>query len=102
MAAEQRKLPIKTRDIELTGDYEGWHFTARTNPPMRVLTDLSSGDLERITEALGGVIVAWNFVDEAGEPMAKPSPDAVRELPVDLAMEVARSFSTEVGKMGGN
>jgi hypothetical protein len=99
---EQRKLPIKTRDIELTGDYEGWHFTARTNPPMRVLTDLSSGDLNLITEALGGVIVDWNFVDEEGKAMANPSPEAVRELPVDLAMEVARSFSVEVGKLGGN
>ena len=96
MAEKRRMLPIRKATLELDGDYEGWSCTVRKNPPLRIFSDLQSGDFDRITEGLTLVILDWNFVDEAGKKMADPSLETVGLLPFDLAMQVANKFSEVV------
>jgi hypothetical protein len=70
-------MPVRTREVELDGEWEGWNFTARTNPPIRVLDQLQSDRFADICGALGQVIRTWNFVDERGD--ALPGPEKARE-----------------------
>lgn len=105
---EKRKMPVKMQRIELTGDYEGWEFTGRTNPKMATLDDISSGVFRRITGGLAEVVIDWNFVDEQGA--ALPSPMQLKEtgkgqaaieqvmgeLPLDLTLAVAKAISDAI------
>jgi hypothetical protein len=70
---EPRKMPVRVKDIELTGDWAGWSFTGRTNPKMSTLDDLSSGVFRRIASALSEVVLSWNFVDENGTALPNPA-----------------------------
>ena len=98
----ERKMPIKTATISLNGDYEGWEFTARINPPLRIFGDLSSSEFDRITSALSEVLLSWNFVDEQGVSLGEPSEETVGELPVDLATLVASEFAEQVATPSPN
>jgi hypothetical protein len=96
-----RKLPVKLKQIQLVGEWEGWEFTARTNPTMATLEEMGSGDIRRICGALGKVVTEWNFVDEDGNPLINPreseSPeDLILSLPLDLATAMAQSISGEI------
>jgi hypothetical protein len=98
----KRQLPVKTATVELTGEYEGWHFLARTNPVIGVFGDIASGDFERIIRGLSLIIREWNFVDEAGEPMPEPSLEAMRNLTIDLAIEVANAYVKHLSEVPKN
>lgn len=85
----KRKMPVRTAEIELTGDYEGWKATVRTNPPWSVYELLQGGELSGIREALGELLMEpWNFVDEEGQPLGKPSPEVVMRFPLDLVNQL--------------
>jgi len=94
-----RKLPIRTQVIELTDEYEGWNFTARTNPPIRAFGDVASGDFDRIVKGLAQIVRAWNFVDEAGDNMLVPSIETIGDLPLDLVTAVANRYVEELSKL---
>lgn len=100
-----RKMPIKVARVYLDGDYEGWWADLRVNAPFGMflgMLDLLGGDLEgdqaagiRIARALGelvvalaGVVKAWNFVDEAGQPLPC-NLDGLKRLPKDLVLDLA-------------
>lgn len=87
-----RKLPVKKQVIKLNSEFEGWEFEARTNPTMKDVGNLASGDFDRIVEALAKLVFAWNFVDENGENMPKPSVDTIGELPMDLATKMTEEI----------
>lgn len=70
--SKKRMMPVKSRTIELTEDWDGWQFTARTNPSIGVFEKLQSGDFGLICEALGETILDWNFVDESGDSLVSP------------------------------
>lgn len=89
---QQKPMPVKTATIELTGDYEGWEFEARMNPPLSIFGDLSSGEFERIAPALAKIVRSWNFIDESGVPLGNPSKDAINELPLELVTEMSNKF----------
>lgn len=72
-----RRMPVRTEDFELTGDWVGWAFTAKTSLSMGAGEDLTSGDFERIKKTLAEIIVTWNFVDSEGK--ALPDPAALRQ-----------------------
>jgi hypothetical protein len=94
-----RKLPIKTSELKLDGEWEGWDCTVRTNPPISVFADIASGDFDRIARGIAKIITKWNFVDEDGTPMANPSLETVNELPVELITVVANSYVGELTKL---
>lgn len=107
-----RKMPVRTREIHLNDEWEGWSFTARVNPPMGIISDMSSGEIDLITESIAKIIVDWNFVDEDGNPLPIPKDiqdengsiiqkavDTVRLIPIDLLTVVSQAFSEEVAKL---
>ncbi len=98
----KRKMPIRTDTIVLNGEYEGWECVARVNPPLKVFGDLASGEFDRIIAGLADVIVSWNFVDEAGNPLEAPSEETVALLPVDLATTLASEFAERVATVPPN
>lgn len=99
--AQKRKLPVKRVEVQLTGDYEGWHFAYRQNPPMgpylermAALQSMDQSDETSVVRAMDGMygvldlmLIDWNFVDEEGEDMA-PTLESLRQLPMDLIQEM--------------
>lgn len=96
-ASKVRKLPIKTASAELEGDYEGWNFTFRVNPPMgkwvSILEQVSSFDEENqktivpfsngLLNVVEALVTSWDFVDENGKSL-ELCRDSVHSLPNDL------------------
>lgn len=93
----RRRLQVKTRRVELDGEYEGWWVTVRTNAPFGMflsMTQLNTNDeagqtaaLVKMVNMLPDLIHGWNFVDEEGEPLPCDAA-GVRRLPMDLINQV--------------
>lgn len=79
---------IKTRRIELDGEFEGYWFVSQINPPMYVLADMMSGNPDRMIASLNGIVKEWNFVGFDGEPLDLTN-GGVRLLPTDLFQAMA-------------
>ena len=94
-----RRLVIRTRDLELTGDFVGWRFTARMNPTLYTLAELSSKEFERIIAAMTQIVRAWNFVDEEGKDMPAPSEESVGQLPTDLLNAMIARYNEELSAL---
>lgn len=97
-----QSLPVNFDEIELTGYYKGWTFKIRTNPPLRVLRDIASGDLTLLGEGLASIIESWNFVDENGVLMPEPSADAIMELPSDLINAISAAYMEALSVLSPN
>jgi len=96
----ERKLLVKTQEIALTGDWEGWRFTARMNPPLGVFFEITSGDLERIVGGIAKVLLAWNFVDEDGKLLPAPTCDVIAQyVTSDLLTAIANAWIGEMTKV---
>lgn len=97
-----RRMPVKTRRVDLDGEFEGWWAVLRTNAPFGLFLALSelqgAGEdgvqaFAALADLLPKLITEWNFVDEAGEPIPCDK-DGMRRIPTDLLMSL-------VGKLGG-
>lgn len=90
----QKPMPVKSEKIELIGDYDGWEFEARLNPPLKVFGDLSSGEFGRIAPALAKIVIEWNFLDENGNELPKKPTlsDIESNISLELATEMANKF----------
>lgn len=97
---EKRKMPVRSRRVELDGDFEGWWFEVRVNAPLGVLDDLSTGRYGLVIQALKRIVLDWNFVDEGGEPLG-PGEDGypTEELPMELYNKMATAFYEESAKL---
>jgi len=91
------RTAVRTVEIKLDDDYEGWSATMRVNPPMRVMDELRSGDIPRYRAALAEVIFAWNFVDDDGRPLPLPK-DGIEwdALPFDLEARLIREYGRAI------
>lgn len=94
--AAPMRMPVKTKEIDLDGEWAGWKFTVKRNAPLDVLLRIE--DLKTDTANLGGlidvlpeIVIRWNFVDEAGEPLPL-TPAGMRQLPMDLFQAVMEAF----------
>jgi len=93
-SSTKRKMPVKLSDVlKLDGEYKGWEFKARLNPPLSIFEDIGSGRFDRIITGLSKVVVWWNFVDEEGEPLLSPNEGGCRQISTDLAGEVVRVYT---------
>ena len=94
-----RKLPVKTKQIDLDGDYQGWWFKIYTNPPSGALID-SVEALEKVGKEaklsiimppifsfLQLVILEWNFVDGKGRELPI-SIDSFKKFPIELILNL--------------
>ena len=82
---EQRRMPVKTAtlDVALEG-YEGWSFTIRSNPKQKTIDALFSKETEQLRDALNTLVVAWNYVDEEGQPLPLPRDGGLAECTDEL------------------
>lgn len=89
-----KKIPVKTVRVTLDGEYAGWWFDVRTNPPVGVLLDriaaFESADKENLQEFVPAIygllelmICGWNFKDERGKALALDT-DGLRKISLDL------------------
>ena len=90
-----RKMPVITRKIELPGPYAGWWAIVQTNPPMRVVQQLSDA-VTTAGEILAKLIQEWNFVDADGAPLPLTAATIDGELPVDLFRAFYKAYMAEV------
>jgi hypothetical protein len=92
-----RKLPIRTRLIELDEEWAGWSFTARMNPPLVVFEQIGSGDLSIIAQALAQILISWNYVDTLGNALPPPNLEVIRaNLPSELIVATANKWAEEM------
>jgi hypothetical protein len=91
-----KRLPVKRKEIELDGEYEGWHLTIRMNPPIRAFGDLAAGTFDGIVKGLCSILLDWDFVDEEGVPLPPPDSESIGQLPLDLLTLISNRFATEV------
>lgn len=68
--AAKRPTPRTVHVVIAEGDFAGWEATAKADFPARVLTDLQSGDIERLIDALGQIITDHNFPNSSDEVAA--------------------------------
>ena len=115
-----RKMPVRTHEFNLNGDWTGWNFTAKVNIPLGTFERLQTGKFTEITDVLAGILIDWNFVDESGEPLKAirkeqgengkeiemevvgPCLETVRLLPVDLGTIVLREITTYIRELPNN
>jgi hypothetical protein len=83
LAIAPRAAPVRTAEVVLDGDYEGWRAVVRTNHRFGVLLDMESGDTERVVAALAKIVLEWNFVDEEGEPLPQPADGGIGQCDAD-------------------
>lgn len=79
-------MPVKTAIIEL-GDigYPGWQVEVRLNVRARTYDEFLSDDRVAFWAAFAQIIIAWNLLDESGEPLPLPKDGlGPRELPIDI------------------
>lgn len=113
--AKVRKLPVRTADINLDGEFEGWQLSIRTSPPLgkwieslqRVL-DSQDGEEEAnpraqtsgvlaMLDLIALVLVRWNFVDEEGNDI-EATRDGLGMLPLELISLVFDKVTATVGQ----
>lgn len=93
-----RLRPVRKAQITLPEPYEGWTATVRTNIPMTCYERLSSGDWDEKIAALAETVLEWNFVDDAGEPVAL-TPEALRAaLGFDQLKLLAAAIDQEIAR----
>ena len=103
MSDEVERKPIfRKKVVPLTGEWVGWSITALTKASMRTVQEFvtmregESVDLDKATALLERVIVDWDFEDENGVPLPKPSAEYMKELPLDLVAEIMRVYVESV------
>ena len=93
-----RRPLFKKQKFDLTGDWEGYNFTAITNLPLGVIEDWSGKEAgtAAMRELLGKALTDWNFVKEDGVEFPQPTPettaDTLRDLPHDLVAAMAKLY----------
>jgi hypothetical protein len=97
-----RRMPIKTKTVDVGGDYAGWTATIRTNAPFSTfisMARLADGDgqapiraLAELYDILPRVVIAWNFVDEEGEPLPCDR-EGFAHLPAELIMALVNAVN---------
>ena len=65
-----RRRPVRTFVVKLDGEYEGTEAVMISNPPLRMLDELSEDeglqDFDRVRRATAALTQRWNFVDADG------------------------------------
>ena len=97
-----KKVQVRTKEVVLDEDYEGWKFTVRTNAKFGAMGDISSGDFDRIAAGLVSVLVDWNFIDEDGKKLGEPSFETLGELPFDLVKMLVGEVSDAIATTSPN
>lgn len=91
-------LPVRSAVVRIPGDaYPGFAATMRLNPRRRVVDELRSGDIGRVSAAVSGLVLTWNFKDEQGQPL-DPTPEDIYDLPDDLLAALLTGYFAAFGE----
>lgn len=83
-------MPIRTLRVQLEGDYADFSLEMRSNPPLRVFTDIqSNSDFATLRDRVCELIVDWDFVDDQGEPIPVGEMDGI---PIDLFGQIVTCY----------
>lgn len=79
-------MPIRSATITFDEiGYPGWWAELRLNVRARTYDDFLSQDKDLFWQAFSSIVVAWNFLDEDGEPLPLPKDGlGPRDLPIDI------------------
>lgn len=67
------KMPVRTKEIKLDGEYKGFTFEANLAIPMKIFSYIQTGQWGLIQMALRQILISWNFNDEEGNPLPQPN-----------------------------
>ena len=84
--------------VELQGRLRGFWADIQTNCPYAIKEDFQSGDLVRIWDAFGGLILNWNLTDTDGILLDLPINWArLRvEVPDEVLGELWRGYNAKI------
>ena len=85
----------RTVTVRLPSPYEGWEATLRADFPLRVLEDLASGEIPKLTAALDRIVITHNFPDSADQVAAS----MMDVDPSDGVVALANAFHDELGRL---
>jgi hypothetical protein len=89
-AGTLRKMPIRTARVQLEGDYADFSLEMRSNPPLRVFTEIqANADFPTLRNLMTELIVDWDFVDDQGA--AIPVGD-LEAIPIDLFGQIVTRY----------
>lgn len=73
--ADLKAANVKLADdvIELARELAGWVVTFRADVTMSAMAEISSGDPARMLTAIASIVVSWNYLDENGNELPKPT-----------------------------
>ena len=88
---------VNTARIDFKGQYTGQYAVVKTNPKMRVLNGLASGDEARIFASLPSIVVEHNLIDDEGVALPRVFvEDTAGELPVALYLQLLEGINEAV------
>lgn len=82
-------------EVHLKGVFEGWYCKAKADFPASQLADLGSGDIGRIIEVLGAIVVDHNFPNGEGT-LAEKIGDVD---PYEGLLKAGEAIFEELGKL---
>lgn len=94
------KIQPRTDIIELSGDWLGVEFTARTDLKIKEVRNVQAG-LDGSIELLTTIIRGWNLTSEDDAPIPITA-EAMEELPVKLVDEMVTAYMKKVQAVSPN
>lgn len=88
---EARKQPVVSIRLELDGDFSGWWLEIDRDFDLGTQEDFLSGNTPRIADALGRILLNWNFVDKVGVDLPADR-EGVRRIGVSLMGATMEAF----------
>ena len=79
-------MPIRTAAITFDDiGYPGWRADMRLNVRAKTYDAFLSQDRDEFWAAFAEIVIGWNLLDEAGEPLPLPKDGlGPRDLPIDI------------------
>jgi len=85
-----RRMPIRTVRVQLEGDYADFSLVMRSNPPLRVFTDIQGNqDFITLRDLMQQLILDWDFVDDQGEVIPVGE---LESIPIDLFGQIVTHY----------
>lgn len=93
-AGQLRRMPIRTTRVQLEGDYADFSLVMRSNPPLRVFTEMQANqDFATLRDIVQELIVDWDFVDDKGDALPIGN---LEVIPIDLFGQIVTRYLTTI------
>lgn len=86
----------RSTTVQLAGDYAGWEFTARVVSVGEYRRIQANLNFDTSLEFLVNILEGWNFVNEKGKPLGKPSVTTIAYLPLELPLQMVSAYLSKL------